>query len=299
MFPNLRHLDIDKTRSTKFSLCDPEPILLLRGAPRLQTLIFRAPWGERHVHQKSDSGIQELCAGVTNITELQILGLPLFEGDWQTRALERILGAARNLKSFKFVAVVDGLWQSHVHSRIPPAQLLEALNSQTQTTLQRLSLNFNRANSRLQRKPITPQQIKQFTSLDTLELDPSCYCTKRMTKEGIAQETYLVDFLPRTVHTLTIFLDEWTKYGLVHDSTLLAQRVVSGEFPNLKRVEAEAPIWGMRPLSSLYDESSTIDDWAKEQRVKPSGIEMWGKAFQDEFVGSGVETRFKTWFIYH
>ncbi|KAF5695334.1 integral membrane protein pth11 [Fusarium denticulatum] len=272
MFPNLRHLDIDKTQSTNFSLCDPEPILLLRGAPCLQTLIFRAPRGERHVHQKSDSGIQQFCAGVTNITELQILGLPFFEGDWQTRALERILGAAQNLKSFKFVGVGDGIWQSHVHSDTPPAQLLWFLNPQTQKTLQRLSLDFNRANSRLQRKSITPQQIRQFTSLDTLQLDPSCYCTKRMTEEGIVeQETYLVDFLPQTVQTLTIFLDRWARYGLVYDSTLLAQRVVSGEFPNLKRVEVEAPIWRMKAPAlgvSLYD------NWAKEQWAKLSGLEV-------------------------
>ncbi|KAF5703341.1 hypothetical protein FMUND_13040 [Fusarium mundagurra] len=318
IFPKLRHLDVDKTECTKFSLCDPEPILLLRGAPRLQTLIFRGP-GEKPARQNSDSAIQEFCAGVTNIKELQIQGLgPVTIGSWQTRALERILGAAQNLETFKFVGVGSGRWRDYV-SLIPATQFLEFLSPQTKKTLQRLSLNFDRVRGRRNssRRPITPQQIKQFTCLKTLEVDPSCYCTQHVRDGGdidqcfsfdpssqpqgstpniapiFEQETYLVDFLPQTVQTLTIFLDRWAMYGLMHDSTLLAQRVVSGKFPNLKRVRVDAPIWRMRPLGNeLYS------DWTKEQRVKLSEMEAQGKAFQEKFVGSGVETRFKTWIIY-
>ncbi|KAF4436067.1 hypothetical protein FACUT_6758 [Fusarium acutatum] len=294
IFPKLRHLDIDKTQCIKFSLCDPEPILLLRGAPRLQTLILRGPGGERYAHQNSDSGIQEFCAGVTNITELQIQGLPFFTGNWQTRALERILGVAQNLETFKFVGDGDSLWHPHARSQISPAQLLEFLNPQTKKTLQRLSLNFDGVASRLsQPEPITPQQIKQFTSLNTLEVDPSCYCIQRNREEvAVEQESYLVDFLPQTVQTLTILLDRWARYGLVYDSTLLAQRVISGEFPNLKRVRVDAPIRFMMPVGDGWD-----DDWDNEQLVKLSEMEVRGEAFEEKFVGSGVETRFKTWII--
>lgn len=294
IFLKLRHLDIDKTQCIKFSLCDPEPILLLRGAPRLQTLILRGPGGERHASQNSDLGIQEFCAGVKNITELHILGLPFFTGNWQTRALERILGAAQDLETFKFVGDGDSCWHTHARSQISPAQLLEFLSPQTKKTLQRLSLNFDRVTSRLwQPEPVTPRQIKQFTSLQTLEIDPSCYCIQRNREEvAVEQESYLVNLLPQTVQTLTIFLDRWASYGLVYDGTLLAQRVLSGEFPNLKRVQVDAPIWCMMPLGHGED-----DDWDKQQRVKLSDMEVRGEAFEEIFIGSGVETPFRTWVI--
>ncbi|KAF5600631.1 hypothetical protein FPANT_2225 [Fusarium pseudoanthophilum] len=317
IFPKLRYLDIDKSQYYKFSLCDPEPILLLRGAPHLQTLILRGP-GDLAAQQSNDSTIQEFCAGLANIKELQILNVgPFITGDGQTRALEQILGAAQNLETFKFVGVgYDGMNDSV--SLVPATQLLEFLHPQTKKTLQHLSLNFDRVrdgrSSQLQ--PITPQQIKQFTSLHTLELDPSCYCTSRL-RDGVEiqqfmssnltsqlqgsapdiasiyeQETYLVDFLPPTVETLTIFLDLMALYGLAYDTTLLAQQVVSGKYPNLKRVQVDAPIRRVMPAGNSWDY-----DFEEMEQVNLSEMEARGEAFREAFVGSGVETRFETWFV--
>ncbi|KAF5634279.1 phenylacetyl ligase [Fusarium sp. NRRL 52700] len=307
ILPKLRNLDIDKTQCTKFSLCDPEPILLLRGAPRLQTLKFRGP-GERPALQNSDSSIQEFCAGVTNITELQIQGVgPFFTGDWQTRAFERILGAAQNLETSEFVVVGDDLLRNSL-SLVPATPFFEFLNLQTKKTLQHLSLNFDTVRGDVTpNRPITPELIKQFSSLNTLELDPSCYCSHRVRDDVdisqfvspdinsqprgeianiLEQQTYLVDFLPQAVQTFTIFLDKLELYGFAYDTTLLAKRVVSGEFLNLVQVRVDAPIWSMRLRSNDYEKNAA--------HVKLSKMEARGKAFREAFDGSGVEKRFKT-----
>ncbi|PNP78972.1 hypothetical protein FNYG_07837 [Fusarium nygamai] len=218
------------------------PILFHSLGPHLpSTYFFRvldcrpdlARPGVRTAQQNSDSAIQELCAAVTDITELQILDSgPFFTGDRQTRALEQILGAAQNLETFKFVDVGGDSWHDSV-PLIPATQFLEFLNPQTKKTLPHLSLTFDRVRGgrTSEQRPITLDQIKQFTSLHTLELDPSCYCTRRV-RDGVdiqqfmsfnmtsqpqgsapdiasifEQQTYLVEFLPQTVETLTIFLD--------------------------------------------------------------------------------------------
>ncbi|KAF5543988.1 hypothetical protein FNAPI_9515 [Fusarium napiforme] len=335
IFQNLRHLEIDRTDCIDFSICDPEPIFLLGRAPRLQTLIFRGPVVLSEPPY-NDSVIQDFCTGVANLTELQIEGLgPFFPGSWQTRALEKILGAAQNLKTFKFVDVCgDICWPEDV-PMVSATELLEFLNPRTKKTLQHLRLDLDRVLGRptCEQRPITPQQIKQFTSLRTLELDPSCYCT-RLVRDGVdieqfmsfdptsqpqgstpaitsvfEKETHLVEFLPQTVETLTIvceardvshryifttFFDRMALYGLASDTTLLAQRVVSGEFPNLRRVQVDAPI---RCVMHMIDYSD--DDLEHQQRVKLSEMEARGEAFRQTFVGSGVETRFETWLVEH
>ncbi|KAF5627565.1 4-coumarate ligase-like 7 [Fusarium sp. NRRL 25303] len=303
IFPKLRHLDIDKTRCIRFSLCDPEPILLLRGAPHLQTLVLRGPGGERHAHQNSDSGIQEFCAGVTNITELQILGLPFFTGNWQTRGLERILGAAQNLKTFKFVNDGYSRWHTQARSQISPAQLIEFLSTRTHQSLQHLSLNFDSKMVPSQRNlgqpdPITPQQIKQFTNLNTLEMDHSCYYSHVVRRNGeeiiFEQETYLVDFLPQTVQSLIIFFNRSVRYDILDDITYLGQQTVAGDFPSLKRVQVDAPIRYTMPGSNSWD-----DDWDNEQLAKLSSeMDVRREEFQKAFAGSGVDTQFRTWCIW-
>ncbi|RBQ78694.1 hypothetical protein FVER14953_13239 [Fusarium verticillioides] len=313
-------------------MCDPEPIFLLRRAPRLQTLIFRSPIVLAET-QYNDAAIQDFCAAVANLTELQIEGLgPFFPGSWQTRALEKILGAAQNLKKFKFVDVCGDIWPEDV-PLVPATELLEFLSPRTKKILQHLRLDLDRVLGRptSEQRPITPQQIKQFTSLRTLELDPSCYCTRR-TRDGVdiqefmsfdmtsqpqgstptiasvfELETHLVEFLPQTVETLTIvceardvshryiftaFFDRMALYGLAYDTTLLAQRVVSGEFPNLKRVQVDAPI-----RCVMHMINSSDDVFEHQQRVKLSEMEARGEAFRETFVGSGVETRFETWLV--
>jgi hypothetical protein len=334
IFQNLRHLEIDRSECIDFSMCDPEPIFLLRRAPRLQTLIFRGPVVLDET-QYNDSAIQDFCAAVANLTELQIEGLgPFFPGSWQTRALEKILGAAQNLKTFKFVDVCGDIWPEDV-PLVPATELLEFLHPRTKKTLQHLRLDLDRVLGRptSEQRPITPQQIKQFTSLRTLELDPSCYCTRRV-RDGVdiqqfmsfdmtsqpqgstptiasvfETETHLVEFLPQTVETLTIvceardvshryifttFFDRMALYGLAYDTTLLAQRVVSGEFPNLKRVQVDAPI-----RCVMHMINSSDDDLEHQKRVKLSEMEARGEAFRETFVGSGVETRFETWLVEH
>ncbi|KAH7230551.1 uncharacterized protein BKA55DRAFT_583036 [Fusarium redolens] len=303
IFPNLRHLDINKTQCNKFSLCDPEQIILMRGAPRLEKLILRGPEGERESDQNSDLGIQEFCSSVKNIIEFQLLGLPFFTGSWQTLALERILGAAQNLQRFKFVTDDYGCWNNRALSQISPTQLIEFLSPRTQITLQRLSLNFD---SRMEPglrnlpkpKPITPQQIKQFTNLTTLEVDSSCYYSHVLQRNKdeviVEQETYLVDFLPQTVQSLTIFFNRWARYEVLHDVTYLGQRAIAGDFPKLKRVRIDAPIHYTMPGSNSWD-----DQWDNEQLAKLSTeMNVRRDGFQEAFVGSGVETQFKTWYIW-
>ncbi|CVK98757.1 uncharacterized protein FMAN_08457 [Fusarium mangiferae] len=303
IFPKLRYLDIDKTQCIKFSLCDPEPILLLRGAPHLQTLILQGPGGERHANQNSDPGIQEFCAGVTNITELQILGLPFFTGNWQTRALERILGAAQNLKTFKFVNDGYSRWHTQARSQISPAQLIEFLSTRTQQSLQRLSLNFDCKMVPSQRNlgqpdPITPQQIKQLTNINTLEMDHSCYYSHVVRRNGeeiiFEQETYLVDFLPQTVQSLIIFFNRSLRYDILDDITYLGQQTVAGDFPSLRRVQLDAPIRYTMPGSNSWD-----DDCDNEQLAKLSSeMDVRREEFQKAFAGSGVDTQFRTWYIW-
>ncbi|EXL94632.1 hypothetical protein FOIG_12481 [Fusarium odoratissimum NRRL 54006] len=289
ILPNLRHVDIDKSECFKFSLCDPEPILLMRAAPRLETLILRGPGGETYADQNSDSDIQEFCSGVRNITEFQILGLPFFTGStgsWQTLELERILGAAQNLNTFKFVSDVN---------RVP-----QPTNSKT---LQRLSLNLDSRLEPSQRnlkkpQPITPQQIKQFTNLTTLEVDSSCYYshTVQRNRDGVIveQETYLVDFLPQAVQNLTIFFNKSARYEIMDDITYLGQRAVAEDFPKLKRVQIDAPIRYTMPGSDSWD-----DDWDNEQLAKLSAeMDVRKEEFQEAFVGSGVDTQFRTWYIW-
>ncbi|WP_204267091.1 hypothetical protein, partial [Klebsiella aerogenes] len=41
----------------------------------------------------------------------------------------------------------------------------------------------------------------------------------------VEQETYLVDFLPQTLQTLTIFFDRWARYELLHFITYLGERL--------------------------------------------------------------------------
>ncbi|KAI1027593.1 hypothetical protein LB504_011698 [Fusarium proliferatum] len=303
IFPKLRHLDIDKTQCIKFSLCDPEPIFLLRGAPHLQTLILRGPGGERHAHQNSDSSIQEFCVGVTKITELQILGLPFFTGNWQTRALKRILGAAQNLKTLKFVNDGYSRWHTQTRSQISPAQLIEFLSTRTQQSLQRLSLNFDCKMVPSQRNlgqpdPITPQQTKQFTNLTTLEIDHSCYYSHVVRRNGeeiiFEQETYLVDFLPQTVQSLIILFNPSLRYDILDDITYLGQQTVTGDFPNLRRVQLDAPIRYTMPGSNSWD-----DDWDNEQLAKLSSeMDVRREEFQEAFAGSSVDTQFRTWYIW-
>ncbi|TXC06080.1 hypothetical protein FocTR4_00010821 [Fusarium oxysporum f. sp. cubense] len=285
ILPNLRHVDIDKSECFKFSLCDPEPILLMRAAPRLETLILRGPGGETYADQNSDSDIQEFCSGVRNITEFQILGLPFFTGStgsWQTLELERILGAAQNLNTFNLTNPVN---------RVP-----QPTNSKT---LQRLSLNLDSRLEPSQRnlkkpQPITPQQIKQFTNLTTLEVDSSCYYshTVQRNRDGVIveQETYLVDFLPQAVQNLTIFFNKSARYEIMDDITYLGQRAVAEDFPKLKRVQIDAPIRYTMPGSDSWD-----DDWDNEQLAKLSAeMDVRKEEFQEAFVGSGVDTQFRT-----
>ncbi|KAI7763577.1 hypothetical protein LZL87_010632 [Fusarium oxysporum] len=200
-------------------------------------LILRGPGGERYADQNSDSGIQEFCSGVKNITEFQILGLPFFTGSWQILALERILGAAQNLEMFEFFSDGYSYWHSRARSQVSPTQLIEFLSPRTRKTLQRLSLNFDGRVEPGQRnlpkpKPITPQQIKHFTNLSILEVDSSCFYSHVLHRNKneliVEQETYLVDFLPQTVQSLTIFFNRWARYELLHDITYLGQLVASG-----------------------------------------------------------------------
>ncbi|KAL5619950.1 hypothetical protein FOBRF1_003196 [Fusarium oxysporum] len=306
IFPNLRHVDIDKSECFKFSLCDPEPILLMRAAPRLETLILRGPGGETYADHNSDSGIQEFCSGVRNITEFQILGLPFFTGStgsWQTLALERILGAAQNLNTFKFVSNGHSCWHTRARSRVSSTQLIEFLSPRTQKTLQRLSLNLDSRLEPSQRnlkkpQPITPQQIKQFTNLTTLEVDSSCYYshTVQRNRDGVIveQETYPVDFLPQAVQNLTIFFNKSARYEIMDDITYLGQRAVAEDFPKLKRVQIDAPIRYTMPGSDSWD-----DDWDNEQLAKLSAeMDVRREEFQEAFVGSGVDTQFRTWYIW-
>ncbi|KAM5367795.1 hypothetical protein ACJA88_011411 [Fusarium oxysporum] len=266
-------------------------------------LILRGPEGERYADQNNDSGIQEFCSGVRNITEFQILGLPFFIGSWQIQALERILGAAQNLKTFKFVSDGYSCWHIRARSKVSPTQLIEFLSPRTQKTLQRFSLNFDGRLEPGQRnlpkpKPITPQQIKHFTNLTILEVDSSCFYSHVLHHNKdeliVEQETYLVNFLLQTVQTLTIFFDRWARYELLHFITYLGQRVVSGDLPKLTRVQIDAPIRHTMPGSNSWD-----DDWDNEQLARLSAeTNMRREAFQEAFVASGVEMRFKTWYIW-
>ncbi|EWG55200.1 hypothetical protein FVEG_13239 [Fusarium verticillioides 7600] len=234
IFQNLRHLEIDRSECIDFSMCDPEPIFLLRRAPRLQTVIFRSLVVLAET-QYNDAAIQDFCAAVANLTELQIEGLGSF------------------------------------FPGIPATELLEFLSPRTKKILQHLRLDLDRVLGRptSEQRPITPQQIKQFTSLRTLELDPSCYCTRRI-RDGVdiqefmpfdmtsqpqgstptiasvfELETHLVEFLPQTVETLTIvceardvshryifttFFDRMALYGLAYDTTLLANELFLASF---------------------------------------------------------------------
>ncbi|KAI3582899.1 hypothetical protein IWW34DRAFT_816558 [Fusarium oxysporum f. sp. albedinis] len=231
----------------------------------------------------------EFCSGVRNITEFQILGLPFF--------------TAQNLKTFRFVSDGYSCWHIRARSQISPTQLIEFLSPRTQKTLQRFSLNFDGRMEPGQRnlpkpKPITPQQIKHFTNLTILEVDSSCFYSHVLHHNKdeliVEQETYLVDFLPQTVETLTIFFDRWARYELLHFITYLGQRVVSGDLPKLTRVQIDAPIRHTMPGSNSWD-----DDWDNEQLARLSAeTNMRREAFQEAFVASGVEMWFKTWYIW-
>ncbi|KAH7169369.1 Alpha/Beta hydrolase protein [Fusarium sp. MPI-SDFR-AT-0072] len=205
----------------------------------------------------------EFCSGVRNITEFQILGLPFF--------------TAQNLEMFEFFSDGYSYWHSRARSQVSPTQLIEFLSPRTQKTLQRLSLNFDGRVEPGQRnlpkpKPITPQQIKHFTNLSILEVDSSCFYSHVLHHNKneliVEQETYLVDFLPQTL--------------------------LLGDFPKLERVRIDAPIRYTMSGSNSWD-----DYWDNEQLAKLSAeMDVRREEFQEAFVGSGVDTQFRTWYIW-
>ncbi|TVY61494.1 hypothetical protein Focb16_v014117 [Fusarium oxysporum f. sp. cubense] len=276
------------------------PILFHSLGPHLPSTYFF-----RVADCQPDLAHTEFCSGVRNITEFQILGLPFFTGSWQILALERILGAAQKLKMFKFVSDGYSCWHSQARSQVSPTQLIEFLSPRTQKALQRRSLNFDGRVEPGQRnlpkpKPITPQQIKHFTNLTIFKVDSSCFYSHVLHHNKdeliVEQETYLVDCLPQTVQTLTIFFDRWARYELLHFITYLGQRVVSGDLPKLKRVQIDAPIRHTMPGSNSWD-----DDWDNEQLARLSAemnMNMRREALQEAFVASGAEMWFKTWYIW-
>ncbi|KAF9773245.1 hypothetical protein IL306_008990 [Fusarium sp. DS 682] len=293
-FPNLRLLDIDTGDCKYFSLCDPRLLNLVDWAPHLKALILRGPEGERVSVGNSDLDIQRFCSAIRNITELQILGWSFYGESREYYALERILGAAKNLQSFKFVADNEAFWWISAPF-ITPSQLIECLNPRTRETLQHLSLNFDSEETwDLKHMPeptiITPGQIKEFTNITTLTLDLSCYCRHMLGRQVGAvfeQQTCLVDFLPQTVQNLSILFSRWGEYKCLEDISYLGQRTVAGDFPKLKRVRVHA--------RTRYA-TNWNDEWHINQvEMRYRELNERLDKVREAFAGSGVETEVRSW----
>ncbi|KAL6920622.1 hypothetical protein FSST1_004648 [Fusarium sambucinum] len=308
-FTNLKYLKLEADDFVTFSVAGPGLSLLLQQSPQLEILVLRGveqaefpSYGPEFNNPKGNIVLQ-------NLKELQIRGWSFREGCSDVHPLFKILHTAKRITSFTYVAGKGpGSYSDerpHAH-HAAPKKMLRYLNSEK---LQHLHLDFKlestgphilgltsyfdlRDPPAFQSTIITREQLSRFTNLNSLTLDPLCFC--RHVSEGTLdrqkfdhQMTCLTDLLTPSIRDLTLLIKGDDMRWICWDDIIyLGQKAREGAFPGLKRVTAEIPSLGSR-FRGRWD-----DDWNDQHIHKiPKPFKTPEEEFHAAFEGSGVTAK--------
>ncbi|KAF4445535.1 hypothetical protein F53441_10732 [Fusarium austroafricanum] len=300
-FTGLKHLELNSRNLGRVSIAGSGLSLLLREAPQLQTLVLYG-YAHRRLKDYDASFYEPACdAALGSLAELQILEWCFSEGDLDSLALSRIMGTARKLKRFKYLAnSCSGRQESWIEeplagTRLTACTFLEYLKQSSK--MEHLSLNFAKNNRQFYRLPnlqfITPEQLNGFASLISFELDQSCFCQHLLGRDRLGKEfeknTCLTDLILPTIRHLSIFLvknegwksPEWQSFD---DVLYLGQRAVAGDFPTLQNIELHIDL-------SYCPGEDYLDNLVNDEAIHEE-LEQRSERLQETFFGSGVVTRF-------
>ncbi|KAH6999332.1 hypothetical protein EDB80DRAFT_724578 [Ilyonectria destructans] len=313
-FSKLRFLEINSSGCNRFSVASRELSLFLRETPLLETLVLKGTEGHRLPDLDKGFDLESCRPALQSLTTFQVTGWSFHGGDSDTHTLSQMIALAPNLKAFTFSTDSDGTWgDSQVRRHhMPPTRFIEILKPR-QGTLQYLSLDFGRkVTASGYQYPalmmISTQQMRRFASLQTLELDISCFCRHLFGRDKMGgsfeQKICLTELLPLTVRHLTIRGFEMSAFTMVsgekrwhecwQDLLHIGERAMAGDFPGLQRVQVHFPTRAQMPCSNGWDDyqgNLLLDEVSK----------IWDerrREFKAVFKGSGVETGFKAWYIW-
>ncbi|CAG7557866.1 unnamed protein product [Fusarium equiseti] len=277
--------------------------LFFELSPRLNVLILRGRDGFKPKCLEKVFFAENVRPALESLFEIQMIGWDLTRRSTDSYVLEQFLTSTKRLRTFKYLSSVKNPdlvsdWELGLfHHEYPPQHLINILLG-VKPTLQHLTLDFGERG--LTRDPsldthdiiIDCRQLKQFTNLETLEIDQFCYCPHQLggLNRGREKATYLADMLPITVRKLTISFPRYRGGHQCLDCILhLGQRVVDRDFPLLEDIDIHA-----RAATPVYDPDrvvdaiTLVDDGEQDSRIQRIRIEK-------AFIGSGVVIKYRSW----
>lgn len=277
--------------------------LLLEMSPRLEVLILRGRDGAKPKCLEKAFFAEKVRPALESLVEIQMIGWDLTGRNTDSYVLEQFLTSTKRLRKFKYLSSVKNPslvsdWELGLfHREYPPRHLINIL-LRVQSSLEHLTLDFGERG--LTRDPsldthdiiIDCRQMKQFTHLETLEIDQFCYCPHQLggLNRGQERTTYLADMLPITVRKLTISLPRYTGGHQCLDCILhLGQRVVAGDFPLLEDIDINA-----RAATPVYDPNRVVDTIRVVDDVEQD-ITDHRFRIEEAFMGSSVVVKYRFW----
>ncbi|CAG1977895.1 unnamed protein product [Fusarium graminearum] len=279
---------------------------LLYASPTLDVLVLSKMKTDGDWAQLFTYAMVKLLPALNNATEIPALGCLLMKSfEKSGRETRDMIFPVKNLRTFKHS--VDA--SSGVSSRLEPELVGPRLPNNTFRTLtaSRVILKYATVDShQIQRDFyvrsmfVSPQQIGQFSHLETLKIRQTCYCRHERGKDKLEEEewnrtTYLADFLPTTVRNLTIlWKPSRTAYQCLDCILYLGQRAVAGDFPMLENFIVQRTI-AADVMHRLPDQQNGEDAGISEEDAAVAELQGPACRVREAFEGAGVDTAFRIW----
>jgi len=277
--------------------------LLLELSPRLEALVLRGRDGVKPKCLEKAFFAEKVRPALESLLEIQMIGWDLTRRGTDSYVLEQFLTSTKRLRTFMYLSSVKNPdlfsdWELGLfHYEHPPRHLINIL-LRVQSSLQHLTLDFGERG--LTRDPsldthdiiIDCRQLKQFTNLETLEIDQFCYCPHQLGRPNRGQErtTYLADMLPITIRKLIISFPRYMGGHQCLDCILhLGQRVMVRDFPFVEHIEINA-----RAITPAFDPSRLVAAMALVDDVERD-ITDHRFRIEEAFMGSSVVIKYRFW----
>lgn len=304
LLPSLEYLEVRTGLEPTDGIVASGVPLILEFTPRLEVLVLRGRDGFKIYNSEKGFFADKVRPALESLVEIQMIGWDLTRRNSDSYVLKEFLAATKRLRTFKYLSSVkkpslNSVWDVGLfHHEYPPQHLVNML-LRVKSTLQHLTLDFGERG--LEKEPNSPDthdiiidcgQLKEFTHLETLEIDQFCYCPHQIEglNRDIERNTYLADMLPTTVRKLTISFPRYRGgYRCRNCIMHLGQRVVVGDFPLLQHVEINA-----RVATPKYDPNhvvspmTLVDDPERDISINRREIEK-------SFMGSSVVVKYRFW----
>ncbi|EKJ68935.1 hypothetical protein HYE68_000161 [Fusarium pseudograminearum] len=279
---------------------------LLHASPTLDVLILSTTKTDEDWAQLLRHAMYKLLPPLNNVAEIQALWcLVMTSYETSGRETRDIIIPVKNIRTFKYS--VDA--SSEVSSRLEPELVGPRLPNNTfraltasAVTLKCLTIDNHEIKRDFYSRSmfVSPQQIRQFYQLDTLEIRQSCYCRhergkKKLEEEDWNRNTYLADFLPTTVeHLIILWKPDRTTYRCLDCVLYLGQRAVAGDFPMLKSVVVQCRIPSAM-MHGLPGQDNGEYAGISEEDDAVAELEGPARRLREAFEGSDVATAFRIW----